>query len=237
MKSILYQLQKYQGPEEPKNEIVVHEASTPTDDRWQLACNIVTIDWPSTSPAWEAKVRRVYNLLADMPESSFCGTLFSREILGIYHCYYHHGVQVLNESQTDEFFCKFLRQVDLRKYQNDFEKAVDETSKRLAVIRIALATSCENGVMVTMHSTTHEYHPPKKEDRLPKEFRQPAYDYLGVDSISEAAKLQDRMNKSATLDQIILGRMGYFMFWYWNDRGEKSNVPLLTAPVIYLPAP
>jgi hypothetical protein len=240
MKSILYQLEKYKPKtiESSKNEIIVDDDPAKKivdDDLWQLACNIL---YPEVSrlnvDIWESAVKRVVFLLVDMPKSELTGILFSKEIQGIYYCYYHHQKQVVGEGTTDAFFMSFLRQIDPIEYQATFEKAADETSKKLAMVRIALATSggssldithgCNDGECHTVH------HHAKKIDLLPLEFRQPAFEYLGVNSIAAAANLQEILTKHATIDQIIIGRMGYLMFWNWNNRGTKSNIPLLAAP-------
>jgi hypothetical protein len=212
----------------------------------------------------ELSIKRVASLLVDMPNSPYVGTLFSKEILGIYHCYYNHHEQVTSEDVTDTFFKEFLQQVDPIEYQRKFDEAVDETAKKLAVVRVMLATSEDESSLKVPHSglCSNKYYPGgtelttstgfvyattprKKEDRLPFEFREPAAKYLGIHSIAAAANFQDRTTRYATLDQIILGRMGYMMFWSWNNRGDKSEIPLLEAPrkalsppkVIYLPAP
>jgi hypothetical protein len=239
MKSILYQLAKY-APVLPKQaevnlQPVLGLEQLREDLFWQLACRIVDPQYAKRDDIWRSAVSRVASMLIDMPESPLGDILFSREILGIYHCYYRHQSQVASEECTDKFFMSFLQRVNPPEYQEQFEKAVDETAKRLAVVRIALATS-EDNTLDIVHSVTNPascgatFARKKKEDKLPFEFRQPAFDYLGINSIAAAADLQDRLTKYATIDQIILGRMGYVMFWSWNNRGQKSNIPLLPAP-------
>ena len=255
MKSILYQLQKY-NPTPDNIKLTVPEpppVAEREDDLWKLACRIVNPQYDRRDEMWRSAVKRVANLLVDMPESPFGDALFSREILGIYHCYYRHQTQVASEECTDGFFLAFLRQVDPVEYQRRFEEAVDETAKKLAVVRIALATSEQNSISVYKSRTTcstgtvYSDFPvgsTKKEDRLPLEFREVALKYLGLPQVSAAANFQERLTKQATLDQIILGRMGYMMFWSWNNRGGLSDIPLLAAPhralppeIICLPAP
>ena len=239
MKSILYQLKKY-TPKQDQIKLSVPEllpAKEEEDDLWKLACRIVNPQYDKRDALWRFEVKRVACLLADMPESPFGDVLFSREILGIYHCYYRHQAQVASEECTDAFFISFLRQTDPLEYQRKFEEAVDSTTKRLVIIRVALATSEGSGInIVHGYNTTNScgcgttYSRGKKEDKLPLEFRQPAFEYLGVNTIAAVANLQERLTRYATVDQIILGRMGYLMFWSWNNRGERSNVPLLSAP-------
>jgi hypothetical protein len=245
MGSILYQLEKYKPKsiESAKNEIVVGDdpvKKAADDDLWQLACNIL---YPEVSRSnvdiWESEVKRVVFLLSDMPKSELAGVLFSREIQGIYHCYYYHQKQVVGEGTTDAFFMSFLRRIDPVEYQAIFEKAADETSKKLAMVRIALATSGGSSLDIVSGCDTHSgehctgytvHQHTKKIDVLPLEFRQPAFEYLGINSIAAAANLQEILTRHATIDQIIIGRMGYLMFWNWNNRGTKSNIPLLAAP-------
>jgi hypothetical protein len=252
MRSILYQLEKY-CPKQDQIKLTVPESTAKPeeeDELWNLACKIINPQYSNHDAAWRFAVKRVASLLADMPESSFGDVLFSREILGIYHCYYRHQTQVASEDCTDSFFMSFLQQVDPLEYQKKFEEVVDSVAKRLVIVRIALATSEQNSLHVFWHNprSTSSYgktYDHKKQDELPLEFRGPAFEYLGIGSIAEAADLQERLTRTATIDQIILGRMGYLMFWSWNNRGEWSNVPLLSAPqktlsppqVIYLPAP
>jgi hypothetical protein len=252
MKSILYQLEKY-NPASDNIKVTVPE-SLPEhgceDALWELACKIVNPQHSNRDQVWRFAVQRVAHMLADMPSSPFANILFSKEILGIYHCYYNHQTQVASEDCTDQFFMSFLRQTDPREYQKKFEESVDSTAKRLSIIRVALATSEQHSLNIfwSNPNSTNSYgetYTHKKQDELPLEFRESAFEYLGISSISAAADLQERLTKHATLDQIILGRMGYMMFWSWNNRGERSNIPLLSAPrkallpprVICLPAP
>ena len=250
MKSILYQLAKYNPTPDIKvttSEVVQEERE---DEFWKLACKIVNSQHSNRDKLWQYAVKHVASLLVDMPTSPHTDILFSKEILGIYHCYYNHHDQVASEDCTDRFFMSFLQQTDPIEYQRKFEDAVDNTTKRLTIVRVALATSEQNSLNIfwsNPNSTNScgETYIHKKQDELPLEFREPAFEYLGISSISEAADLQERLTRHATLDQIILGRMGYMMFWSWNARGKQSQVPLLSAPhkelspsrVICLPAP
>lgn len=263
MKSILYQLKKYCPPPEDMIKLTVPEAALEQreDDLWKLASRIVgSRDWTTSEVVWQADVKRVASMLADMPDSPNVGVLFSREILGIYHCYWNHHEQVTSEAATDAFFKEFLQQTDPKEYQRKFEEAVDETAKKLAVVRVMLATAADDNSLSVPGLFSNKYYPGgttstgfvydattphKKEDKLPFEFREPAAKYLGIHSIAAAANFQEQTTRYATLDQVILGRMGYLMFWSWNNRGDRQDVPLLEAPrkalsppkVIYLPAP
>ena len=139
MKSILYQLEKY-SPKQDQIKLTVPEplpVKEEEDDLWKLACRIISPQYDKRDALWRFEVKRVAALLADMPHSPFENILFSREILGIYHCYYRHQTQVASERCTDGFFMSFLRQVEPLEYQRRFEEAVDETTKKLAVVRIA----------------------------------------------------------------------------------------------------
>jgi len=254
MRSILHQLQKYR-PDTDVEAPKINVPETKEEKKWDkfhdLAARIVAPQYCGNHSGgfWESAVKRVANLLVDMPESKWTGKLFSEEILGIYHCYYNHQTQVAGEDTTDAFFMQFLRGVDLSEYQKQFEEAVDPETKKLAVVRIALATSEQNSLVVQWHANmTNSYgetYVHKKQDELPREFQEPAFEYLGIDSISAAANMQERLTRRASLDQVILGRMGYMMFWSWCQGGNRSNVPLLSAPrkaisppaVICLPAP
>jgi hypothetical protein len=242
MKSILYQLKKYNPAPNNIDPLIVFESEAEKggDDTWRLACAIVDSQYDVRNELWERAVKHVASLLADMPPSPFAGILFSREIQGIYHCYYNHCNQVASEGCTDRFFVSFLRSVNPSEYQRKFEDSVDDITKKLVIIRVALATSESNTLNVTYRTTNSygtTYTNPKKEDILPLEFRWPAFEYLGVKSISEVADLQERLTKNATVDQIILGRMGYMMFWSWNNRSDGSDIPLLPAPAPQLLPP
>jgi hypothetical protein len=251
VKSILYQLSKY-NPTPDNIKVTVPEIiqEQEEDEFWKLACKIVNSQYSNRDKLWQRAVKHVASLLTDMQMSQHTDILFSREILGIYHCYYNHHDQVASEDCTDHFFMSFLQQTDPIEYQRKFEDAVDSTAKRLTIIRVALATSEQNSLHIfwrnpSSTSSCGRTYDHKKQDELPLEFRAPAFEYLGISSIAEAADLQERLTRTATLDQIILGRMGYMMFWSWNARGKQSRVPLLSAPrkelspprVICLPAP
>lgn len=252
MKSILYQLSKYTPITEPLPEPLsanqgdakhTQISGSSEDHLWQLASRIVDrgshANYDGAREAiWAREVNRVARLLIDMPASGFVGVLFSEEILAIYHCFYNRQDRVAGEVRTDFFFKRFLSQVDPHQYQQQFECGVDDITKRLAVVRILLATFAtpDDGVLSWPgHSTTSGWGQPlKREDYLPLEFREPAAKYLGLPWPvvgGTVANLQELLTKRATLDQIILGRMGYMLFWSWYHRsGQKMSIPLLSAP-------
>jgi hypothetical protein len=229
MRSILYQLKKYSDKQVPiKIEQQVDQYII--DNIYLLAKRIVDKQYKIDDPLHDSHISSIIEMLKDMPNSIYINTLFSEEIFAIYHCYYHHHNQVVSETTTDKFFKEFLSTVNPDEYQKNFEEAVDETTKKLAVIRILIATFTKDNHTTNTTSGQFNTIPLKKEDILPLEFRQQASEYLGVNSILEAIKLQEQLNKYVSIDQIILGRLGYMIFWNWNNRGNMVNIPLLSAP-------
>lgn len=246
MKSILHQLQKYDPPKPDDTKDIActgtnaiykndeqDESYESDDELFKLAARIVGSEGRSHSKhIWHKLVSHVASLLVDMPDSPYCDVLFSKEILGIYHCYYKHKSQVVSENRTDRLFMSFLQQKDPIEFQKQFESAVDDAAKRLAVMRIAIATSEQNSMVIYNNSNTtgnYDFCQHKKEDQLPLKFRQPALGYLGINNITAVSDLQYKETKHASLDQIILGRVGYIMFWNWNNNASKFDVPLLAA--------
>ena len=234
MKSILWQLSKYKKKTDPPKIEVEDDLPSNTITIYELARRIAEACYANELPAlaqkWiEERTNLIVTLCKDLPRFHSADRLYPLEILCVYHCFYAHGRQVCGELVADKFLFDFLLESDLEEYIQLFDKTASNTAKKLAMTRVFQAT----------------YPPPKydatKYDKLPRiPFRAAAAKYLNLKatsvvaapSVGDAAKLQESLNKSATIEDIILGRIGYLMIWHWWDkRGSKINnpqVPLLT---------
>ncbi len=88
---------------------------------------------------------------------------------------------------------------------------------KIAMARVALATF-ETGT--------------KKEDKVDRQYRRDAGKFLGISITNPAGgtDIQDKLHKSATLEHILLGRVGYIMLWNWLQiYGKERKIPLLTV--------
>ena len=270
MKSILNQLDKYTGKTsgddmKPRTQIIVQseparkDGLDAPDSLRSLACRIAPY-------ADEAEIKRIVSLLGDLPIHDMVGVLFPLEIWAIYHLYYHHQTQVTSEEHTDSFFMEFFRRQSMQEFKDKFEKSIDETTKRIIMVRVLLATFNKPAKpdTITIHhgrtlyvagtsktSSTSAFDPPSKpEDSLPEvPFKRAASDYLGLrwykvepstfDKGGEgcypgdAVKIQEELNKTASLEQLILGRLGYLMVWHSFAKSKE----VFLVPQRALPAP
>jgi len=237
MKSILYQLQKYrQKKEEPAIELKDDNLPDNAVTMYQLALNIARAQMKySAASKWsrytndkqfvvdetERLARQIEKLCKDLPIFECSDRLYPLEVLCVYHCFYTHKTQVVNEQVVDAFIKDFMMGIDIREYYRLFDGSASKPAKRITMARVMLATyGCGES----------------KLDVLPEvPFRKKAATYLGIpETISGAARIQDSLHNTASIEDIIIGRLGYLMIWHWWDKGNDddrkaaADVPLLT---------
>jgi hypothetical protein len=217
--SILYQLKKYQPTNPPKPIIQVGESNQIDGRDWlrDLATRIVKMSYAGANILGidiEKEISHAVGLLADMSPERWTGILYPIEVLATYHTFYVHGEYIAGEPVTDWFLFNFLMQTDLKEFKTTFENAIDAHTKKLVMARVLLATYGGGQ---------------RQEDRLPYEpFRQVAATYLGVQpSAKSAADALEHLNLYASLEQMILGRMGYLVIWHTNQRAKQPSTESL----------
>ena len=252
-----YQGDQSENDLRPKAKIIVQQVRQPNDsiDLRDLALRIADPALSYTIDQ-EKRLSDIVVKLGSMPQSNYIDVLFSREILAIYHLYFNFQDLVTTEEHTDAFFMDFFKGKNMKEFKQKFEEAVDLTAKKIVMVRILLATFAKSEGKVTINygrtlyttgntSTSCFDQPPKPQDILPKDpFRQPAADYLGIRPrvipsslygpgaegvyAGDVVKMQETLNKIASLEQLILGRLGYLMIWYAFN--QTKDVLLLAPP-------
>lgn len=206
-RSILRQLKKYQPPkqEADKVEVVVPDKTDSGLDLKALASKIV--------PAM--KVPEVTKLLGSMQLTRWVDILYPMTTLARYHLFYNHHYQT-SEQGADAEITAFMRNVDLQEYSQKFIVACDEETRRVVLIRCLLATFAD-------------FKNPR--DRIPSEYRSRICNRLGIQitSLKSAVAYQERMKSELTMEQQILGRLGYVMIWNMihTPAGPSTEIPLL----------
>lgn len=219
MKSILWQLNKYQADLEA-NPSIGAGLKEPKSDTW--SGTKVTPDSVAKmvlEPDHMHNYDDVIEGLKDIGSYEWSDILYPLEILVIYHLYYAHGKQVVGEERTDDFLKSFLMSQDMGEFRVKFEGAIDDTTKKITLSRVALATYASRCPVV---------------DKLPvSPFRVPSLKYLGLGpnaTAGDVSGLQSMLDRSANIEQLILGRMGYLMIWYSHQStpAKPDSIPLLT---------
>jgi hypothetical protein len=208
-KSILRQLKKYQPKEEdiPQVQVPNWEASADVD-LWAIAYHIARVDNDAPSHLttelvdkfYDALTKKLYKKLGNMPILPYMNKLYPIITLARYHLYYNHQWQTSEES-VDAEIADFMTQVDIDTYKPEFMKACDEAVRKIMLVR-ALQATFQYGKIA--------------RDNLPEDMRSKICSMLEVSStttLAQAVKIQDAMNKVATMEQLILGRFGYLMMW------------------------
>ncbi len=225
MRSILHQLKKYQPPtndnvieiDEDKpdpNAITTNQLAETiargkaSESEWEKAKSSIFL-----SHNIEQDIKAIEQLINDMPHGKWADILYPLEVLAIYHCYYNRSKMVANEQTTDYFFQSFLAGMDMEKFRDNFKEAIDDNVMRHMMCRIIIATYGGN----------------KKEDRLPTiPFRAAAAKSLGIGNSrtlqKEVLDIQDSLIRSSSLEQIILGRMGYLFTWHWWNKIRITKI-------------
>lgn len=221
MKSILHQLKKYQPKPEPLEIQPPHqEQAYDSVSIEELAERIVPPAALSASlfdcaQAYrQSVVAQTVKCLKGLVPHKWSDVLYPLEVLAAYHCYYIHGHQATTEQHIDNLLKAFLSAKNMVEFRIQFEQAVQNDSpvKKLILIRVALAT----------------YGEAARLDKLPVEpFRAPSENYLRTRGCGPLADLQARLHCRATIEQIILGRMGYLVVWYGWHRDQRRDLPLL----------
>lgn len=219
MKSILWQLNKYQQDLEtnPKIDVGLKE---PKPNTWSgIKVTPDSVAKMVLEPDFMHRYNDVIKGLKDIGSYEWSDVLYPLEILVIYHLYYNHGKQVVGEERTDDFLKSFLMSQDMGEFRVKFEDAIDDTTKKHTLSRVAMATYASRCPVI---------------DKLPvSPFRVPSLKFLGLGpnaTSGDVSGLQLMLNRSASIEQLILGRMGYLMIWYSHQSTPiKSNdIPLLT---------
>ena len=178
-----------------------------------------------------------------MPYFNWTGILYPVDILAIYHLVHSGYLALRFESQCDEAIQNFLRHQDTIYYRDLFQKSMDENTKGLIILRALTATYSllPSTVSITVHGvtqTTEKTAQTNKFDHLPKHLRDEICSFLGLRrSIShgEVAKMLEAASRQSTIEQQILGRMGYLFIWrHLNELGgtniESAALLALSAP-------
>jgi len=238
MKSILRQLKKYKEKRlEPVVDVsddkiptsrvkttiysLAHAIAVAESYKWNRMFSLASWndDKQQIREEWiTERTELIVNLCRDLPIYESADLLYPLEILCTYHCFYNHKKQVTGEKVTNKFLMNFLLKTDISEYIKLFEKTASKTAKILTMTRV---------IQATFGGST-------KLDRLPTSpFRVPAAAFIGISAtLNNAVKLQESIHRSADIEDIILGRIGYLMIWHWWDKQgctiKSPTVPLLT---------
>ncbi len=213
MKSILRQLAKYDEPIVPKGVVV----ETPSVvDPVLLAIERI-LNYPTISANdFKKKASETYALLKNYKPSNLSGVLFPLTLDIAYYLYYYHHIQISSEEIIDNELFQFLQKTDRISYMNKLFKSMDDTSKKIFLARILIGSS------------TRKSNASNKLDSLPQEYQSLTALRLGCfANLKAACDILERLSKSASVEQIILGRIGYIAFWYWANSCIQEGIEII----------
>ncbi len=209
MKSILHQLKKYETPSSTQVEIKLDDKMAPLNDELAaIAYKITYGENPEISvPPEHAKIvlerryNHIYSLLQSMLPSDNAGKLYPKITLARYHLGYNCQT-LTSEEATDSEIKAFIQAVpNIEEYKIGFAKACGARARKLIMIRALLATFNFGN---------------KPADNLPVYHREIICKAIGVPSsiiIRDVARLQEMAERDSSIDELILGRLGYVIIW------------------------
>lgn len=219
-KSILWQLKEYQPKPEPKELIVLPDATPSINgcevyDYKAIVEGIYDLQNGGfyNEEGLKARTRIVSDALAALLDFKPCpeiGILYPIELAIITHCFDRCRLLICTDETADKIMSKFLEAcVDKAAYVSALSDAMDDTSKTLFMARVLLAT----------------YGNVLSKDGLPGRFRWPAARYLKCSpNANAAASILEQTYDSRSR---ILGRIMYFAFWH-----EHKNEKIYLTPVL-----
>lgn len=192
----------------PKFEIIVPD---PDDgiDYYAILDRICEISDPINKKAF---LNRAMDNLVGFSPGKNCGKLYPIEVALVYHMFFRGQFVFLSEESLDRHLFTFLKNRDLDKFMIELANAVDGVVHSILAARIVLATFGDG---------------PRPQDKLPVNYRQPAADAIKIQATAKAASDVLHKLRSATVEQLVLGRISYLAFWHW----QNKPTPVLTSPL------
>lgn len=190
MKSILWQLSKYNKEQPKETTIEVKDENQGT-----------TIDFEYLARVFQVSKEKLHNI----PFGRWIDILYPIELFVAHH------LHIYDESFCDKIIKSFLRFKDPAQYRQDLMKAVDDTSKAIILYRMLVAST----------STTK-----KEYEWLPPNTKSTICSLLGIDqnvTRNEAYSALESGFRSSSIEQNIIGRLGYMFIWSQMQRQNPNR--------------
>lgn len=216
MQSILRQLPKYAPIVNTPLVEVPQRASVEGDDI--LAAIKRILFFPQIpKDLYDEELDSILKLMSGYSKSKFVGILFPLEIDIAYYLFYRCGKPITNEVMMNNLLGRFFNTTNYNDYMATMVAALDDNAKQSFLSRVLIAT---------FNTERHK----GNRDRLPTHYRGLVAQKLKCNgNIKDAVRLNERLNKLLSPEQLILGRICYLAFWHWtqNETVEQSNHKLL----------
>lgn len=164
-----------------------------------------------------------YSISPPKPECKWVNILYSEDLLKLYEEYYYSGAGV-TEKAADDALSGFLQKNFNSGYMDKWLKSATPNVRRLVMLRVFIATF--GGAIAG-----------SKMDKLPRSHRDAAAKYVGLPSNSKITAVQDifeKTQKSSSLEDMLLGRIGYLIIWYnMAPLAEISGKPGLDGKKVF----
>lgn len=194
MRSILYQLKKYgaqeplpvppQPPQPPSNDPENPYAIEGIPPGFAQASIIQTDELNEPD--------KVYGIWQDILYPTVLAKMYDNTLSGKHTC---------SETTCDTALKNFINKQNQNQYTANYRKAMTDHIKTLTMLRVLLATY---GQGVT------------NLDRVSVEYRRKALEFLKVQDTISASRVHDlleQISKMSSIEQLILGRIGYLLLW------------------------
>tara|TARA_R100001244_G_scaffold25113_2_gene25343 strand:+ start:13752 stop:14384 length:633 start_codon:yes stop_codon:yes gene_type:complete len=191
-KSILHQLSKYKQPENSTELTKVNSEVSVKNEETSISKIALALGVPN-------------NALAKVPFGNYANILYPFKLSCLYHAVrngsYIGGVEKKCDDLIQNFMNEKIRELGREGYLAFFQKAVTPQVKRLIMLRVLVASFGKGS---------------KKMDIIPANLKRPACEQLELSTTINhkiAMGLIEKAYSYASLEDQILGRLGYLLVW------------------------
>lgn len=216
MKSILWQLEKYQNKADQaelstSQIIIVEKQQHPYAEIVERLCDI-----PLGSSERKQIINDALLALNGFQSPPLAGVLYPLDLAVLYYLFYHHKIFLSSEKTADISLNNFIKSVvadgGIDNYMIKLKNALDDYSSRIFLFRVMLAALGARDKYVNKH------------DLVNHEYGIKAAQILGVAATAKIAGAGlDSSQAIASVEQKILGRIAYIAFWQWSQNKPAED--------------